>query len=161
MGETFKPLVCALEPGLQSSAANKAAGAVVLGDEAAKYPVAILHRLDQAEYLATPAVDRNVLETQTETGGRQQHIAPTAPKGEVDASDLIEVVEYHKGGRLVEQRDATRFQSALFRPSREQAEQLFLADQFEFLSHSSKVGRVAAQQQDGITVDLLCPRPCR
>ena len=96
MGETLKALVHLLELGLQPRATEKTAGAVVLGDEAMEDPVEVLQRLDQAEEATMPGVDGDVLETRSQARRGQKPVAVPALEGEIDASDLIEVVEDHQ-----------------------------------------------------------------
>ena len=62
-------------------------------------------------------------------------VAPTALEGEINARNLIEVVEDYQRRLVVDQRDPAGFQPAAFRPAREQAEQLLFADQFKFPAH--------------------------
>ena len=122
VGETLKALVRLLEPGVQPGATEETAGAVVLRDEAAEEPVEVLHRLDQAEHAAMPVVDGDVLETRSQARRGQEPVAGPALEGEIDASDLIEVVEDHQRRRVVDQRDAAGLQPAALRPARKQAE---------------------------------------
>ena len=55
----------------------------------------------------------------------------------IDARHLIEIVEHHQCGGVVDQGDSARFQTAMLRPARQQAEQLFLTNQFELSAHES------------------------
>ena len=136
MGETLKALVRLLEPSVQPGATEETAGAVVLGDEAAEEPVEVLQRLDQTEGAAMPVVDGDVLETRSQARRGQEPVAVSALEGEIDARDLIEVVEDHQCRRVVDQRDPAGLQPAALLPAREQAEQLLLADQLEFPAHA-------------------------
>ena len=107
---------------MQPGATEETAGAVVLRDEAAEEPVKVIHRLDQTEHAATPIVDGDVLETRSQARRGQELVADPAFEGEIDASDLIEVVEDHQCRRVVDQRDPAGLQPAALLPAREQAE---------------------------------------
>lgn len=98
------------------------ASAVVLGDEAAEKPIEVLHRLDQAEHATVPGVDGDVLETRSQTRRRHEAVAGAALEGEINARNLIEVVEDYQCRLVVDQRNPAGFQPAAFPPARKQAE---------------------------------------
>ena len=71
---------------------------------------------------AMPVVDGDVLETRSQARRGQEPVAGPALEGEIDARDLIEVVEDHQCRRVVDQRDPAGLQPAALLPAREQAE---------------------------------------
>src|SRR5262245_47233427 len=92
-------------------------GAVVLSNEAAEKPVEVLHRFDQAEHAAMPVVDGDVLETRSQARRGQEPVAGPALEGEIDARNLIEVVEDHQRRLVIDQRDSAGFQPTALPPA--------------------------------------------
>jgi hypothetical protein len=135
VGEPLEALVLALEPGAEAGEADEAAGGVVLDDEAPEPPVHVFQRLDQAEDASRLAVHGDLLEAGPGAGREMEPIRPPGLEREVDARDLVEVVEHHQGGRVVEQRDAARLQAAVPVLAPEEAVELLLADELELLAH--------------------------
>jgi hypothetical protein len=97
--------------------------------------------------------------------GGQKPVAGPALEGEIDARDLIKVVEDHQRRRVVDQGDPAGLQPAALLPAREQAEQLLLANELEFPAHASVLPPVNSPRfntciRDGIksTDATLCPR---
>jgi hypothetical protein len=62
-----------------------------------------------------------------------------ALEGKIDARHLIEIVEHHQCCVGVDQRDPAGLQPAVLRPARQQAEELFLTNQFEFSAHDCMI----------------------
>src|SRR5262245_28993757 len=93
MRKTLEALVLLLASRGEARTPDEVARGIILGHEAAEVPIDVRHGLDQAEDAATPIVNRDVLKTRSQARRGVQAVAAAALKRNVDAGDLIEVVE--------------------------------------------------------------------
>src|SRR5688572_12378650 len=133
MGQTLEAFVGFPKLAWQPDAATKPSFAIVFGDEAAERAVAILDRLDQAERRSPRDVGGNVLESCSEGWRVPDAVAPRSLERDVNACDLIEVVEGHQRRRVVDERDAAGLEPAGPGSAGNQTEQLRFANQLELL----------------------------
>ena len=117
MGEALESLVRRLEPRVQLSATDETGLTIVLGDEASEHAVEILQRFNQTEGVAMLAVDGDVLETRSQARRGQEPVAVAVLEREIDARDVIQVVEDHQRCAVVQQRDAAGLQPVALLPA--------------------------------------------
>jgi hypothetical protein len=80
-------------------------------------------------------VNADILKSRSEAWCGEERVSRLAFERKIDARHLIVIVEYYQCGALVDHRDSARLKSAALRPARQQAEELFLTNQFESSAH--------------------------
>src|SRR5262245_7869026 len=121
MLEAFETLVLLSDPGGQPCATEILASRIILGHDAAEVHIEILHGLNQTKDSAASIVNRDILEARSQARGGVEAVGAASLERQVNAGDLIEVIENDQCCLVVQQGDSASFQPAAFLLARKQA----------------------------------------